>query len=133
MFKRLVLATVVCSSLSIFASEAAGQVKRRVKFARGTMSTEIRGTVRGYGYRDYVVAASAGQMMRVSIQSSSRAASVFSIFRPGGGNLGTAIQTDSADGELPVSGDYLIRVGMMRNDARRRGSVSNYTLSIIIE
>lgn len=133
MIKRLVLAAIVFSSLSIFASDVAGQATRRVKFARGTMSTEIKGTVRGYAYRDYIVAASAGQMMRVSIQSSSGSASVFSVVRPGGGNLGTATQTDSADGELPVSGDYVIRVGMMRNDARRRGSVSNYTLSIIIE
>lgn len=112
--------------------DANAQSKQRVKFARGSSNATVRGTVRGYAYRDYIVSASAGQMMRVSL-TSRQASTVFSIFRPDGGELGTATETDSADGELPVSGDYIIRVAMMRSAARRAGSVSNYSVSISIE
>lgn len=114
-------------------SDAHAQVKQRIRFARGANATSVSGTVRGYIYRDYIVGASAGQMMRVAVQRSSGANAVFSIFRPNGDELGTATETDSADGELPVSGDYVIRVLMMRSDARRRGSFSSYKLSITIE
>lgn len=133
MIRSLVLPGALFSLLLVFPAAASAQVKQRVKFPRGTHSTSVKGGIRGYAYRDHVVGASAGQMMRVRIDRNSGANPVFSIFRPDGEELGTAAQTNSADEELPVSGDYVIRVGMMRSDARRRGSVSTYTLSINIQ
>ena len=47
-------------------------------------------------------------------------------------NLPGAAEKDSFSGELPVAGDYMIRVGMMRNQARRNAT-SNYTLHVGVQ
>ena len=118
--------------LSMFAVESiSAQTKQLVRFARGAASATTKGTVRGYAYRDYVIGARVGQTISVKL-SSPNSFSVFTIFQPSGDNLEGASQMDEFTGELPVSGDYVIRVGVMRAEARRRGSISNYSLNISI-
>ena len=110
---------------------AAAQTKTRVKFPAGTHGTTVKGTVRGYDYRDYVVGASKGQTIELSLTATG-SSSVFSVFLPNKENLDLGAEQNDFTGELPVSGDYVIRVGMMRSAARRKGSVSNFTLKISI-
>ena len=110
---------------------ASAQSKARVRFARGATSAVVTATVRGYGYKDYVVRASAGQEMKVKVNGG--ASTVFTIFQPGGENLDGATEMDEFHTTLPTSGDYVIRVMMVRSAARRPHSVSNYTLKISIK
>jgi uncharacterized protein (DUF2249 family) len=42
-------------------------------------------------------------------------------------------ETDHYSLETTESGDYIIRVFMMRSAARRKGAASNYTLTISIK
>ena len=123
-------AVFIC--LLLESHDISAQAKVRVRFARGASAAVVKGTVRGYAYRDHVVGASAGQTLSVKLRSPNTY-SVFTIFIPGGDNLEGAAEMDEFAGELPASGDYVIRVGMMRAEARRRGSVSNYSLSISIK
>jgi hypothetical protein len=110
---------------------ASAQTKQRVRFARGETSATVSGTVRGYAYVDYVLGASAGQILDVHLDKNT--SSVFTIFKPGGGNLEGAAEMNEFSIALSSSGDYVIRVMMMRAEARRSHSVSNYKLTISIK
>lgn len=129
--KLVTLAILLLAALCSLPSVTSGQAKQRVRFARGTTEATVRGTVRGYEYRDHIVGASVGQSISVKLNSPNTF-SVFSIFLPNGENLEGAAQVNEYQGTLPASGDYSIRVLMMRAQARRRGSVSNYTLTVSI-
>ena len=122
---------IIILGLAVFGGPAAGQSKHRVKFKKGATSAKIKGTIRGYDYRDYLIEASAGQTMTVKL-SSLNTYTMFSILRPNGENLEGASQVLDHAGRLPESGDYVIRVGMMRAEARRKGSASDYVLTISI-
>lgn len=130
--KKLGLFWILMASLLLLGVNTSAQTKTRVRFPAGTHGTSVKGTVRGYAYRDYVVGASGGQKMTVSLTASAMA-TVFTIFNPDGTNLEEGSETDGFNGELPKSGDYVVRVLMMRGEARRKGSVSNYTLKITIK
>src|SRR5439155_25013561 len=108
-----------------------GQIKQRIRFARGSSSVAVSGTVRGYAYKDYVVGALAGQ--QISLRLNQNTSSVFTVFQPNGDNLDGATEMDEFNGTLHASGGYVIRVMMMRSDARRTRSKSNYTLRISIK
>ena len=129
--RRLILSAAVLMLFAPSAEVISAQAKQRVRLARGESGTMLNGAVRGYSYRDYIVGAAAGQTISVEL-SSSNGFSVLSIFQPNGDNLNGAAQTNKFIGELPSSGNYVIRVGMMRAQARRRGSSSRYTLAISV-
>lgn len=130
--KRLVLLAVIVVFMTFLSADAVAQSKTRVRFARGSHGATVKGTVRGFAYRDFIVGASAGQTIDLRMTATGLP-SVFSVFLPNGENLESAAETDKFSGELPDSGDYVIRVGMMRSAARRPGSVSNFTLRISIK
>lgn len=113
------------------ASAGFGQTKQRVRFAHGATSTTVSGTVRGYGYIDYVVGASAGQILDLYLDKNT--SSAFTIFQPNGDNLEGAAEMNEFSIALSSSGDYVIRVMMMRAQARRPHSISNYKLTISIK
>lgn len=113
-----------------FDSPSDAQTKVRVRFPRGATSSTITGTVRGYAYKDYVVGASAGQTIEVRLDA--RTKCVFTVFKPDGDNLDIGGDSNEFTSELPVDGDYVVRVLLMRNEARR-GTSSSYKLSISIK
>src|SRR5690242_397554 len=127
--KNLILFLYLSICCVVFTGTASAQAKQRVSFARGTSSSTVSGTVRGYAYRDYVVRASAGQTLGVRLKSAN-SYTVFTVFQPGGENLEGAAEMDEFSGDLPTSGDYVVRVLMMRAGARRPGAVANYSLTI---
>lgn len=102
----------------------------RVYFARGTSSAALAGTLRGDATVDYVVGAREGQTMTVSLRASN-ASAYFNVLPPGseGEAIDGAANTTRWSGVLPASGDFKVRVYLMRN-AARRGETANYTLNI---
>ena len=118
---------IVVAFMAVSAQYTLAQTKTRVKFPAGTHGTSVKGTCHGYAYRDYLVRVSAGQSINISLEAS-EPSTVFSIVTPEGGDLLEASETTRYSGELITSGDYRVRVLMMRSAARRRGSVSNYVL-----
>ena len=128
----ILFALLLTISAPSFVPDADAQTKTRVRFPAGTSSTAVKGSIRGYAYRDYIVRGSADQTIAVAIDSRNTY-TVLSVFRPDGESLDGAAQTDEFTGPLPVTGDYLVRIAMMRAGARRRGAVSNFTLKISID
>jgi hypothetical protein len=104
-------------------------VTKKVRFARGTSATTIRGAVIR-GERDrYLVGAKAGQTMTVKITSLEKNA-VFQIYLageqeslPGAGEMDDATRWS---GRLPADSQYVIVVGGTRGNAP-------YTLTISIK
>ena len=112
--------------LSIFAQGA----PERVRFQGGHSSATLKGRIVGYGTKDYVVGAKAGQVMDLHLLSSNQSAYfvIYSI----NGRATDMNETTVWSENLSESGDYLIRVFMMRSAARRKGAAANFTLSISI-
>ena len=107
------------------------RVVKRVQFAKGKSSAQIRGRIAGRQYVDYQVRAGAGQRMRVRLDGSN-AANYFNLLPPGSANAAMVIGELSGnrfDGLLPDDGVYTIRVFLIRAAARRNES-SAYTLSV---
>lgn len=105
----------------------------RVQFARGATSATVESSIRGYDAVDYLLGASAGQYMNVSM-ATDNSANYFNILAPGETDVAMFIGSTSGnqyEGTLPASGDYTIRVYLMRS-AARRGEVANYRLEMII-
>ena len=111
---------------------APAQTRQRVRFVKGANSASVSGTIRGYAYLDYIVGAREGQTLSVALSGNS--AAELAVFMPDGENLG-ADSTGVADwmGELPASGDYVVRVVMPRSAARRKGATARFALRITIE
>ncbi len=130
--RPLFLLLIFIGCFCLCAEAMSAQTRHRVRFSAGTSSASIKGTVRGFAYRDYLVKVSAGQTIEAKLVTPNTF-SVLTIFLPNGDNLEGAAQTDEFTGELPTGGDYVIRVGMMRAEARRPRSVSNYILRISIK
>jgi hypothetical protein len=102
----------------------------RVDFRDGHAS--LRGSVTGYGTRDYVFPVGAGESISMRLKSSN-GSNYFNLTPPGAQEalfIGST-SGDSYSGVAPVSGDYTARVYLMRNDARR-GAKANYVLTIAL-
>lgn len=106
---------------------------QRVQFKPGATSATVQGSIRGYQIVDYVLNARQGQYMNVSMATNNNA-SYFNILAPGETEVAMfngSINGNQYEGTLPRSGDYRIRVYMMRS-AARRNEVANYRLEMII-
>ena len=102
----------------------------RVQFARGASSATLQGSLHGYDTVDYVLGARAGQTLSVRLQPTN-ASAYFNITKQGADEALFVGSTsgNSFTGRLPSSGDYVVRVYLMRN-AARRDEHANYSLSI---
>lgn len=130
MKKYLIIATIL--AIGLITADASAQATQRVKFAKGTTSASVKGTVRGYAYIDYLVGALGGQLISVNVKGSN-ASTVMTVTGADGKALPDASMVTEFSGSLPADGDYRIRVAMMRSAARRAGSRSDFTLSIAIQ
>ena len=130
MRRAFLFAAALAATLA--ASVSAENRLERVRFARGASSAELRGEVRGYDYIDYLVGARAGQRLSISLTRASGHA-FFLVRAPGsdenlfdGSSSGDRFET-----ALPKTGDYRVRVLMMRAFARRNER-STYRLRVTI-
>ena len=113
--------------LSIFAQGA----PQRVRFQTGHSSATLKGRIVGFDAKDYVVAAKAGQAMTLRLTSSNP--STYFVIYSINGRATDMNETTEWSENLSESGDYLIRVFMMRSAARRKGAAANFTLNISIK
>jgi len=104
--------------------------KRAVQFKPGETSATLKGSLKGDQIVDYTLRAGAGQVMTVKFKPSNPSA-YFNVMAPGADAamfIGSTLGNDFS-AELASSGEYTIRVYLMRNAARRNESV-NYALDI---
>jgi hypothetical protein len=127
---------LACSLLlAVPAAFAADGIRtERVHFHKGTTSALIEARIQGVETVDYVVGARAGQHMNVSL-ATRHTATYFNIMAPGENQVAMfngSMRRNQYEGTLPASGDYKIRVYMMRS-AARRNEVSHYRLELIVD
>lgn len=132
MRKKLLPLAIAISAFATATIVLAAPRTERVAFAKGASSKVIKGTVKGYDYVDYVIGARGGQLLTVSM-TTNRGSNYFNVMPKGnpaayfiGSNEGNSFR-----GPVPATGDQVIRVYIMRNDARR-GVAATYTLKISI-
>lgn len=113
---------------------AADQIRtERVNFARGASSAVVKGQITGYETVDYLLGAAKGQRMTVSMKTDT-GSNYFNLLAPGESEVAFFIGSTEGnryEGVLPASGDFKIRVYLMRSDARRN-KTANYTLQVAI-
>ena len=113
---------------------AANNVRtERVHFQKGADSAVVVASIKGYETVDYLFGARAGQHMNVSL-ATKHGATYFNILAPGENEVAmfnASVSQNQYEGTLPASGDYKIRVYMMRSAARRNEAAS-YTLTVAI-
>jgi hypothetical protein len=106
---------------------------KRIQFDKGKSSKTITGSVRGYDTPIYVISAKAGQSMAITLKSSNLS-NYFTVTAPNAQEAlfdGT-MEGGSFKGRLPVSGDYQVRVFLMRN-AARRSEIGRFSLAVGIK
>lgn len=106
----------------------------RVHFKKGANSAVVEASITGYETVDYVLGAHAGQYMNVSL-ATKHGATNFNILAPGENEVAMfngSVSQNQYEGTLPASGDYKVRVYMMRS-AARRNEVAHYRLELIID
>ncbi|SUS05006.1 conserved hypothetical protein [Candidatus Defluviicoccus seviourii] len=107
--------------------------QERVHFQPGSTSATIEGRITGRQTIDYVLGARQGQSMNVSMATDNNA-NYFNILAPGESEVAMfngSVADNQFEGVLPKSGDYKVRVYLMRS-AARRNEVANYRLEMII-
>lgn len=133
--KRTWLALAMAIPLMTQASPLFAQDMRqeRVHFKAGASSATIKGRIKGDETLDYILNARKGQSMNVSM-ATDNTANYFNILAPGESEnamFNGSTGDNQYEGILPETGDYRIRVYLMRS-AARRNEVANYRLEMII-
>ncbi len=121
-----------CGMMGDVAS-AQDQRIERITFARGTSSKAIDGQIKGYQYVDYKLNVRAGQSLNISL-ATRHTATYFNVLEPGSSDeavFNGSTSDNQFEGVAAKSGDYTIRVYMMRS-AARRGEVARYRLETIV-
>ncbi|ELS00437.1 hypothetical protein Xen7305DRAFT_00001380 [Xenococcus sp. PCC 7305] len=134
-FSAVLIAALTTATVTNFAP-ALGQTdirQERVQFQPGASSAIAESSITGYEIVDYVLGASEGQYMNISM-ATDNLSNYFNILMPGEDEVAMfngSIRENQYEGILEKSGDYKVRVYMMRN-AARRNEVANYRLEMII-
>ena len=128
----LVTLAVVVLSCNPPASAQPTIKQQPIQFDKGKTGATLEGRLKGDETIDYTLRAGAGQVLVVKFKPSN-ASAYFNVMAPG---ADTAIFIGSTSGNefsagLAASGEYTIRVYLMRN-AARRGETVNYTLSVAV-
>ncbi len=116
------------------AAMAASDIRtERVHFKPGATSAVVEASIKGYATVDYVLGARKGQDVNVSM-ATDNGANYFNILAPGESEVAMfngSVAENQFEGALPASGDYKIRVYLMRS-AARRNEVAKYRLEMIV-
>lgn len=103
---------------------------RKVAVAAGATQA-LSGTLKGYQLADYLIPLEAGQSVVMQLKTSNPSG-YFNVDAPGATDGAMFIGSTSGnrfETIAPVTGDYLVRVYLMRS-AARRNEVARYTLSV---
>lgn len=112
---------------------AIGQIEtRKISIPAGKTSVTINSSVKGDQTIDYKLYAREGQELKVSMKTNINA-NYFNVLAPGSTDeamyAGSAEGSNKFGGTLGVTGDYTIRVYLMRS-AARNNSKANFTLTV---
>jgi hypothetical protein len=129
------LAVALLSFAAFGGSSALAQVpirKEPVHFKAGESGATINGTIKGDDTVDYLLSARKGQSMVVTLEATNRSA-YFNVSAPGSEEALFVGSTsgNKYEGTLPASGEYTVRLYLMRN-AARRGETSTYTIRFAV-
>src|SRR5215211_3011196 len=105
---------------------------QRIQFQKGKSSAIIKGTIKGYAFKDYVFAARAGQHAKLTLTSTNTHAAFVIHRKDADPDAERAIESTEWENTLQESGEYVIRVFMIRAGARRPGALANYSLKLEI-
>ncbi|MGE6784541.1 hypothetical protein ACQKGL_18690 [Ensifer adhaerens] len=129
MAKRiLALLTALTLSTQADFADATEQV---VRFKAGASSATLSGSVSGYDGMDYRLGAKAGQSISVRFEPSNPSC-YFNVLPPNSNDVAIFVGSSSGNeftGNLTQAGNYVIRVYLMRN-AARRNEKCRYTLAV---
>ena len=89
-----------------------------VRFPRARSSVSVAGGVRGYEIVDYVLHAQARQQIAVRLTSASRFLTM-AVYDPDKRALCIEACVDRWSGPVARTGDYIVRIGLNRAEARR--------------
>jgi hypothetical protein len=129
---RTITYIIGCFLVLLWTGSSFSQQKaERVKFLKGTSSATVKGIINGYDYKDYLIKANADQAMSLRLKSNN-SSNYFVVFTPEEGADNLANESTEWTGYLPMTGDYKIRVFLMRSEARRKGASAAFTLTITI-
>lgn len=127
--------SAICAALALSAAvlpiPSAQAREQRVVFAPRTSGTTISGSITGYDFVDYILNVRQGQVLSVKLNTPNPSA-YFNLLEPGERDVATFIVSTSGnsfDGVARRSGDYRIRVYLMRA-AARRGVRANFVLKV---
>lgn len=122
------LAAMVC--LPAQAASEVGPRVEHVSFDKGADNVRISDSIKGRLTAEYRVRAKAGQMLTVDLKPSN-ASAYFNITAKGEEFtlFNGSIMGNHFLGPLPADGEYVVRVYLMRN-AARRNEVAKYSLSL---
>ena len=129
--KKLLLLLTILAAFLVFNSNLSAQTKVRVKFAKGATSANLKGTITGYKYIDYIIAAKSGQTMSVNLKTSNPASGFYMYYS----DLKEVDETSGVTEitrNVDVDDNYIIRVIMPRSAARRKESAT-FTLNVSVK
>lgn len=118
--KTSLISAAAVALMLVTASSALSQTKRiDVKFKPGTSGATYTNSVTGYGTVEFVVKANAGQTMSVKL-SSANSSLYFNVSKSGSPEALADAARDATEwtGQLPETGEYVVRVYLFRNAAR---------------
>jgi len=111
-----------------------GITNKRLTFDKGASSTRVTGSIKGYETVDYLLNVREGQSLNVSM-ATRNTATYFNILEPGETDLAIyngSINGNMYEGVTTESGDYRIRIYMMRSAARRE-ETAEYALEAAVD
>jgi hypothetical protein len=129
----LLLTLTTTFSSAVIIPSIASITQQRVQFKAGSNSAVKEGTIKGSETIDYVLNAKKGQSANISLASKSGSI-YFNILEPGQNEVAIFNGSTSGnqfEGTLNKSGDYKIRVYLMRS-AARNNETANYRLEMIV-
>ena len=127
--RRVLCAMLLIGLVPVAAASAQDGIRtERVSFVTGASSAMIEGELEGDEVVDYVLGASAGQTLTVTVKEKSSGSLYFNVLPPGSDNVAIWIGNSQAEpdrfsGELEQSGDYKVRFYLM-GAARDEGGAS---------
>lgn len=110
-----------------------GITNKRLSFDKGSSSARVSGSITGYETVDYLLNVRSGQSLNVSM-ATRNTATYFNILEPGETEVAIyngSIEGNMYEGVTARSGDYRIRIYMMRS-AARRNEKADYGLEVAV-
>lgn len=97
-------------------------------FTEGTDTTTASGEVSGYDTCTFRLTGKAGQQLHATLEGSTFLTAL--LFAPTNPDMAIAGPSDKLDATLPADGEYEMRIGQVRAEARRSTSPKTFKLNV---